>query len=202
MDPMACSLCEERSALFLDTQSLHVERVPIPDAAEIVVISSGIAHSNATGDYRIRRAECERAAQELGVPSLRALDMDQLDRLADLPELLARRVRHVVTENDRVLRALDAMRREDVRALGELFDASHASMRDDYEVSIPQIDRLVSLARATPQVYGARLTGGGFGGSVVILAARGAGRDVAASVAREFAASSPVTPRVLVPQTE
>lgn len=203
MDPMACSLCEERVALFLDTRSLHIERVPIPEAAEIVVISSGIRHSNATGDYRLRRAECERAAAELGVRSLRDLSVDDLDRITpNLPEPLARRVRHVITENDRVLRACEAMRRDDVRALGELFDASHASMRDDYEVSIAPIDRLVAIARAAPEVYGARLTGGGFGGSVVILAARGAGREVAARVSREYAASSPVTPRVLVPQTE
>jgi galactokinase len=200
MDPMACNLCDERSALFLDTRSLAFERVPIPEAVEIVVVSSGIVHDHATGDYATRRAECARACSALGVKSLRELGLTDLPRVMRLPDPLGRRARHVIGENARVLLAVAAMRRGDARALGDLFAQSHASMRDDYEVSIPPIDRLVDIACREKAVFGARLTGGGFGGSVVILAERGAGAAVARSVVRQYAAASSAVPRVLVPQ--
>jgi galactokinase len=106
----------------------------------------------------------------------------------------------VITEDDRVLAAVDALRAGDVEALGRLFYASHESMRDDYEVSIPEIDLLVKLARATPDVYGARLTGGGFGGSVVMLARPGTGRAAADAIAAEYAAKAGKKATVLVPQ--
>src|SRR5262249_51171125 len=122
-----------------------------------------------------------------------------LSRVEALPEPLRRRARHVVTENNRVLRAVEAMRRGDLPRLGELFYESHASMRDDYEVSVPEIDLIVELARESGEVYGARLTGGGFGGSVVMLAHPGHGRAVAERVARDYAARTGRAPRVLVP---
>ena len=200
MDPMASSLAGTESALFLDTRSLAYELVPIPPAIELVVIDSGVPHSHATGEYRARRADCERASALLGIPSLRALAAADLAGLASsLPEALLRRARHVVTENERVLATVAALRSGEVAALGPLFAASQASMRDDYEVSVPPIDRLVELARAEPDVVGARLTGGGFGGSVVIVARRGSGRGVAARIARAYEESSGFTPRVLVP---
>ena len=130
---------------------------------------------------------------------LRELGPADLPRVEALPEPLRRRVRHVVTENERVLRAVEAMRGGDLARLGELFYESHASMRDDYEVSVPEIDLIVELARAGGDVYGARLTGGGFGGSVVMLAHAGCGRSAAGRVARGYAAHSGRTPRGLVP---
>jgi galactokinase len=199
MDPLAASLADEGTALFLDSRTLQFERVPLPAWAELVVIDSGVAHNHAAGDYNTRRAECERACALLGVGQLRDLGADDLGRLDALPEPLRRRARHVVTENDRVRRAVAAMRAGDLPRLGELFHASHASMRDDYEVSVPEIDLLVDLARGEAEVYGARLTGGGFGGAVVLLARRGAGRGVAGRVAAEYAARSGCRPRVLVP---
>src|SRR5207248_1647434 len=156
-----CSLADARTALFLDTRTLRHERVPLPEGAVVLVIDSGIRHSHATGDYRARRTECEQAARRLGVPQLRDLSPRDLDRVARLPEPLGRRARHVITENARVTDAVAALRAGDLALLGRLFDESHFSMRDDFEVSLPDIDRLTEIARRCPGVRGARLTGGG-----------------------------------------
>ncbi|MDQ2871296.1 MAG: galactokinase, partial [Acidobacteriota bacterium] len=175
MDQMASSLADIGVALFLDTRSLESERIPIPAAAELFVVDSGVRHDHAAGDYRKRRAECEDAARRLGVRQLRDLTADRREDVERLPEPLRRRARHVVTENARVLEAAAALRRADLPLLGRLFDASHDSQKDDFEVSVPAVDAIVNAARAEPDVYGARLTGGGFGGSVVILAGIGGG---------------------------
>jgi galactokinase len=201
MDPMAASLADEGTALFLDARSLDFQRVPLPAGADLVVLESGVAHNHAAGDYNSRRAECERACALLGVAQLRDLTVADLPRIEALPEPLDRRARHVVTENERVYAAVEAMRTGDLPRLGELFYASHASMRDDYQVSVPEIDLIVDLARTDSDVYGCRLTGGGFGGSVVMLARAGCGRDVAQRLAREYALRSGNTPRVLVPSS-
>lgn len=198
MDQMAASLADDRTALFLDTRSLAWERVPLPRGAELVVIDSGVRHDHAAGGYNVRRSECERAATLLGVASLRDAGPDDVARAA-LPDPLSRRARHVVTENARVLEALAAMRAGDLARLGALFDASHESLRDDFEVSVPETDLLVDLARREPEVFGARLTGGGFGGSVVILARTGAGREVAVRVSRGYASHTGTAATTLVP---
>jgi galactokinase len=112
-----------------------------------------------------------------------------------------RRARHVITENQRVLDAVEALKQGQAEELGALFKASHASMRDDYEVSLPEVDRLVALANAHPNVFGARLTGGGFGGSIVIAAHKDRGAAVAAQVAAQYGAATGLVPTVLVPQT-
>ena len=178
MDQMAASLADEGSALFLDTRTLAFERVPLSAGAEVLVIDSGIRHRHSAGEYRTRRAECDRAAELLGVPQLRDLAEADLGRAASLPPTLFRRVRHVVTENARVLQALAALRAGDAVRLGPLMDASHLSMRDDFEISLPEIDRLVELARAEPGVLGARMTGGGFGGAIVALGRPGTAAGV------------------------
>ncbi|WP_437933863.1 galactokinase [Sorangium sp. So ce341] len=188
MDQMAASLADEHTALFIDTRTLAFERIPLPAEAELLVVDSGVAHQHASGDYKTRRAECERAAALLGVRQLRDVDAAAEQRIASLPAPLDRRARHVVTENARVLAAVAALRAGDLVRLGELFDASHRSMRDDFEVSVPAVDALVESARAQPDVFGARLTGGGFGGSIVALVKRGCaaqvGRDVVEAYAR------------------
>lgn len=200
MDPFACHFADERTALLLDTRSLEYERIPLPPDCALVVIYSGVLHELSAGTgYRTRRAECERAASLLGVSSLRELGPDVGPRIAALPEPLNRRVRHVVEENARVQQAVEALWARDLLRLGALFYASHRSMRDDYEVSIPEIDVLVELARAEPAIYGARLTGGGFGGSVVMLAPPANAPAVAARLARSYALTTGRTPRVLVP---
>ncbi len=200
MDQMASSLADTRHALFLDTRSLQFERIPLPAGAELVVIDSALPHNLATGEYRTRRKECEEAAKRLGVPQLRDLSAADLPRIAQLPTPLDRRARHVVTEDDRVLAAVEAMRRGDLPALGKLLDASHASLRNDYEVSVPDVDRLVEIAREEEAVYGARMTGGGFGGSIVVLARDGAGRQAGERIVRRYRESTGQSGRLLVPE--
>jgi galactokinase len=173
--------------------------VPLPADADLVVVHSGVAHGIAGGEYNTRRAECEAAADQLGVPQLRDLASADLRLIEQLPEPLARRARHVVTEDDRVLAAVSALEGSDLRRLGALFNQSHASMRDDFEVSVPEVDMLVDLAQADPAVYGARMTGGGFGGSVVMLARKGDGRAAGERIARAYAERSCRTPVLLVP---
>jgi len=198
MDQMASSLGDTSSALFLDTRTLAYERVPLPRAARLLVIDSGVTHSHATGDYRVRREEAAGAARALGVALLREVSATD-PRVEQLPEPLRRRARHIVTENARVESAVVAMKQNDLETLGALLFASHASLRDDYQVSVPELDSLVELARGEPDVHGARMTGGGFGGSVVVLVRRDAAPDLASRLAGAYARASGRTPRVLVP---
>jgi galactokinase len=186
MDQLVASLGRLGGALFIDMQSLRTRAVALPHA-DLLVINSGLRHDHAAGDYRKRRAECEQAATRLGIASLRELTLQDLTKLEQLPDPLGRRARHVVTENARVLEAVSAIETNDLAELGELFARSHISMRDDYEVSIPPIDVLVEIARSQPAVYGARLTGGGFGGSIVAIAQRGRGAASAREIVAQYA---------------
>jgi galactokinase len=199
MDQMAASLAEPREALFIDTRSLSYEKVPLTEEAELAVISSGVSHSHAAGQYNTRRAECEQACALLGVEQLRDLSTSDLPVVAELAEPFGRRARHVITENERVLTALQCLRSADLSSLGRLLYASHESLRDDYQVSIPELDLLVEIAAAQSEVYGARLTGGGFGGSVIILTHRRAGRAVGEWIAREYASRTNRKAEVLLP---
>ena len=199
MDQMACSMAGDGYLLFLDTRSLTYERIPLPDAAHLIVINSGVAHSHAAGDYRTRREECTQAAALLGVPQLRDIAPSELARIAALPPPLDRRARHVVTENQRVLDTVAAFRAGDLDAAGILMSASHASMRDDFDVSVPEIDLLVTIAARQRGIYGARLTGGGFGGSIVALAPSRSARSAAELISAEYSRRSGRTSTVLVP---
>ncbi|MFL6192576.1 MAG: galactokinase [Thermoanaerobaculia bacterium] len=199
MDQMASALADEHTALFLDTRTLGYEKVALPPDAELVVIDSGISHRHAGGEYRVRRQECEQAAEILGIPQLGDLEPQDLWRLPALPEPLDRRARHVITENSRVRSAVAALRERDLPRLGKLLYASHESLRDDYEVSTPEIDRLVDLARQEPDVYGARITGGGFGGSIVVVARRGSGREAGEKIVNHYAEGGNGEARLVVP---
>ena len=157
--------------------------MPLPPQSAVLVLDSGVARELAASGYNTRRAECEEAARQLGVSALRDVGVDDLARVEALPEPLRRRARHVVTENQRVL---DAVRGVDAARFGALMNASHASLRDDYEVSVPALDRLVALLQASPEVHGARLTGAGFGGACVALCASASVDHVAARVLRDY----------------
>ena len=194
MDQLVASLGREGMPLLIDTRDLSVTEVALPEGAELLVIDSGVAHDNLTGAYNARRRECEDAARHLGVETLRDLDGPR----PELPSPLDRRVRHVVSENERVLRAVDALREGDLEGVGALLDASHASLRDDYEVSSPELDLLVGIAQAQPEVLGARLTGAGFGGSIVALARRD-GAESAARIADEYTRRSGRRATVILP---
>jgi galactokinase len=175
MDQMASVFGEQGKALLLDCRSLARETVAIPPGLRIVVVNSGVRHSLASSEYNKRRAECEEGVRIMasslpGVTALRDVGPEQMARLAPaLPPLVRKRCRHVVSENARVGQAVTAMRSGDTTRLKTLMAASHASLRDDYEVSCPELDILVDLALPLPYCHGARLTGAGFGGSTVNL---------------------------------
>ncbi len=196
MDPMASSLADERSMLFLDTRTLERELLPLPGPSEILVLDCGVPRALADSAYNTRRAECEAAARALGVRALR--DVHDPAALAALPSPLRERARHVVLENARVLRARAGV---DVAEFGAMMNESHASLRDDYAVSIPALDSIVALLQAHPRVYGARLTGAGFGGACVALCAPHRARAVADDVLPRHAAAG-YAGRRLVPQGE
>jgi galactokinase len=183
----------------VDTRSLEYERVPFTSTLELAVINSGVSHSNAAGEYNTRRSECERACELLGVASLRDLDLAALSRINALPAPLAGRARHVVTENQRVLDTVSALKDGRLDALGPLLAASHRSMRDDYEVSVAEIDLLVELADVRTDVLGARLTGGGFGGSIIAIAPAGRAVEAGQAIVDEYRTRTGRPGRLLVP---
>ena len=196
MDQLAASQGYLGEALLIDTADRSIERVTIPVGIALVVLDSGVRHAHAGGDYNTRRAECEDAARRLGVPSLRNVrSMDALDRL---PPHLARRVRHVLTENERVQEAVSRLSGGDIARLGALFDASHASQRDDFAVSVEEVDILAESLRHAGAL-GARLTGGGFGGSVVAVARTGSEREVASAARRAYERRTGRVARVVLP---
>ena len=198
MDQMASSFATPASALFLDTRSLDYEQVAIPSNSALIVINSAIEHRHAGGGYVERRQQCEDAARLLGVRELRDVDERAVDSPA-LPDILRRRVRHVVSENRRVIETVSAFKRRDLDGAGDLFRASHASLRDDFEVSTPEIDKLCSLAERVQGIYGIRLTGGGFGGAVVALAQAERAREAAEELVNAYRNTTGHPGTVVVP---
>jgi galactokinase len=190
MDQMAAMLGRPDAAIFLDCRSLETEAVDLGFAAaglEVVVMDTGVTHAHSTGGYRDRREACERGARLLGVPALRDVGIGDLDvARALMDDVTFRRVRHVVTEDQRVLDTVRALRADGPTAIGGLLDASHASMRDDFEISVPELDTAVEAARAAGAL-GARMTGGGFGGAAIALVPAEAVDAVAEAVASAFA---------------
>ena len=193
MDPLASLQATAGHALFLDCRSLAVEQVPLALGDHVLAVcQSGVSHALAGSEYNARRRECAAGVEVLrarfpAIRSLRDATLAEVEACrADLDPVVFRRCRHVVTENARVLEAVAALREGDLARLGRLMDASHASLRDDFQVSCPEVDLLVDLARGTPGVLGARITGGGFGGSTVNLVARGALEAFRARVGDEY----------------
>ncbi|MCS6914405.1 MAG: galactokinase family protein [Myxococcales bacterium] len=191
MDHLVISLGRPGEALLLDLGARRFEAVPLPPGGEMAVLDSGLRHHHADGaSYAARRAECERAAALLGVPCLGVLGEGDLPRLSALPPELARRARHVITEDERVLAAVRALRAGHWSALGALLVQGHVSLRDDFAVSLPEIDLLVEMACAEADVLGARLCGGGFGGAVVVATKAGQARQVAEQVVGRYRQST------------
>jgi galactokinase len=189
MDQSAATLCRAGHALFLDCRTAQVEQVPldlIPAGLAVLIVDTRAPHRHDGGEYAARRATCAAAARTLGVPALR--DVSNLDAaLAALPDGLSRRrVRHVVTENARVLETVALLRAGQPEAIGPVLTASHASMRDDYEITVAQVDLAVDTALGAGAL-GARMTGGGFGGCVIALVRTAEATDVADAVAKAFA---------------
>ena len=172
MDQSASLLGEADAGVFLDCRSLDADVIPLgfsSDGLSLLVIDTKVEHAHASGGYAARRASCEAGARALGVDSLRDLRIDDLERAAEvLDDETFRRVRHVVTEDQRVLDTVRTLREQGPGAIGPFLDASHVSMRDDFEISVPELDLAVATAQAHGAI-GARMTGGGFGGSAIAL---------------------------------
>ena len=189
MDQAASTLCTAEHALFFDCRTFAVEQVSLDLAGaglELLVLDTKTPHALVDSEYATRRATCDQAAELLGVDALRDVtDLDAaLGRLSD--EVMRRRVRHVVTENARVIDAAAVLRSGRVAELAPLLDASHASMRDDFEITVPTVDLAVTTAREAGAL-GARMTGGGFGGCIIALTEQGAGDEVGEATRRAFA---------------
>ncbi|HEV8228543.1 MAG TPA: galactokinase [Candidatus Limnocylindria bacterium] len=199
MDQLAVTHARPGEALLIDLRAMSVEHVPMPVSVGLIVVDSGVAHDNASGAYNERRAQCDEAARRLGLPALRDATAHDADRLASSDPVLARRVRHVVAENERVRAFVSALRAQDPRRCGALLDASHASLRDDFEVSTPELDALADALRAQPGVFGARLVGAGFGGAVLAVATAERAAESARGGLARYVATTGRAGRVVLP---
>lgn len=175
MDQLISALGQEDHLLMIDCRSLETKATPVPHNVAVMIVNSNVKHDLVTGEYNIRRQQCEAAAKFFGVKALRDVSIQQFREkeaeLTALDEDTAKRARHIVTENQRVLEAVEALNQGNIPRLGELMGQSHSSMRDDFEITVPEIDYLVELAQsAIGSEGGARMTGGGFGGCIVAIA--------------------------------
>lgn len=184
-------------AVFLDFRSEYVRTIPFPPGLSLVIADSGVKHSLVQGEYNERREQCHAAAEVMGVKALRDVTTEQL-RAAALDPLVRRRAAHVVGENERVWRAVELLSAGDGPGFGALMNASHESSRVNFENSTPELDLLVEIARSLPGVLGARLTGGGFGGSTITLVEENRAAAVAEELARQYKARSAHTPQVFI----
>ena len=170
MDQMACAMGREGHAIFLDTRSLEIDYAKIPAGLSIVLCDTGKARALADSAYNERRSQCEEACHALHVHALRDATLENLQMRSErMPEVVFRRARHVITENDRCVRFVAALNSQDLPEIGRLMRASHESLRDDYEVSCAELDAMAESAWAAEGCVGARMTGAGFGGACVAL---------------------------------
>ena len=199
MDQMSSMLGRPDAATFIDCRSLEARSIPtgFHDAGlEVLVIDTQVTHAHSTGGYRERRESCERGAHLLGIRSLRDASVSDLPRAAEImDDVTFRRVRHIVTENQRVLDTVTALTEQGPQAIGDLLVASHASMRDDFEISVAELDTAVDTALANGAI-GARMTGGGFGGAAIALVSHADLQRVSDAVEQAFADAGFTTPHI------
>ena len=206
MDQFISVLGAEDHALFIDCRSLHYDLTPVPVEASIVIGNTKASRSLAGSAYNERRSQCEQGVALLKaalpeITALRDVSSQQLEAHRDrLPPLIYRRCRHVVSENERVLQTVAALKANDLNEVGRLMAASHASLRDDYEVSSPALDAMVEAMSSASGCYGARLTGAGFGGCAVALAHPGAEQAIADAVFESYPKATNIWPEVYTSQ--
>jgi len=199
MDQFVSTLAQEEHALWIDCRDLSYQSVPLPRGATIVICDTAKRRGLVDSEYNTRRAECEQAARFFGVKALRDVSIEMFkQRAQDLPRIVAQRARHVITENARVLEAVAAAKQNDLATFGALMNASHESLRDDYQVSCSELDTMVEIARTQRGCLGARLTGAGFGGCTVNLVLDDAVEAFVANVAREYQQRTGFTPHLYV----
>ncbi len=204
MDQFVASFGAAGHALMLDCRSLEYQLLPVPPDLRLAVCNSMVRHELASGEYNLRRGDCETGVKLLqphlpGVGALRDVEIQDLEEYKQLlPERVYRCCRHVITENRRVLQAARALESKDADQFGQLMYQSHASLRDDYEVSCKELDLLVDLASSSPGVYGARMTGGGFGGCTVNLVRAGCAAAFQAHIAQAYRGKTGIAPVVYI----
>ncbi len=203
MDQFSSVLCEAQHLMLLDCRSQETRMVPMSDpSVTVLIINSNVKHELTGGEYAERRAQCEAATKVLGVPSLREATFALLDsKKAELDNVHFRRARHVIGEIHRTVHAADAIPAGDWKTVGELMYASHDSLRDDYEVSCPELDALVEAARSlgsSKGVIGSRMTGGGFGGSTVSLVRSEQAAAIAATICEQYRQQTGITATAFV----
>jgi galactokinase len=199
MDQMISAAGKADHALLIDCRSLETQAVPLPSATVVVVLDTATRRGLVDSAYNERRSQCEAAARFFGVKALRDVSVDQFEAQAHgLDAITQCRARHVITENDRTLRAVQAMQRGDAGELGELMRLSHHSLRDDFEVSSRALNCMVECAERQAGCYGARMTGAGFGGCAVALVQADRARPFSEAVAAEYRAATSLTPSVYV----
>ena len=192
MDQLISALGKKGSALLIDCRSLGTKAVSMPEGVAIVIINSNFKRTLVGSEYNTRRQQCETGARFFQQKALRDVSLDQFNAVAnELDPLVAKRVRHVLTENARTVEAAAALEKGDLQRMGELMGESHASMRDDFEITVPQIDTLVEIVKATiGDKGGVRMTGGGFGGCVVALVPEALVPEVKQAVESQYEAKT------------
>ncbi|MBN2388365.1 MAG: galactokinase [Anaerolineales bacterium] len=202
MDQMASAAGRAGHALFLDCRSLEYRHIPMPAGIAIAVLDTGTRRGLVDSAYNERRQQCELAARTLGVRALRDIDTAAFKvRATELEPLTRRRARHIIRDNARVLQAIQAMQADDAGTLGQLLNASHASLRDDFEVSSEALNAIVEAAQRQEECFGARMTGAGFGGCAVALVETGQASRFAEQVAAEYIHQTGLNPQIFVCQT-
>jgi len=201
MDQLASAHGIAGHALLIDCRAREIYPAPFPAGCAVVILDTATRRGLVDSQYNQRRRQCENTAKLLGVQALRDVSLEQLDQAADrLDDSTFRRARHVITENNRTLRAAEAMKQNDLRELGRLMDESHASLRDDFEVSSDALNTMVRCARQHPACYGARMTGAGFGGCAVAVVDVRAAEDFSVATAAAYKAETGLEPAVYVCQ--
>jgi len=192
MDQLISALGKKDHALLLDCRTLGTRAVSMPQGVAVIIINSNFKRTLVGSEYNTRREQCETGARFFQQPALRDVSLEQFNAVAaELDPLVAKRVRHVLTENQRTLEAADALEKGDLQRMGELMAASHASMRDDFEITVPQIDTLVEIVKETiGDKGGVRMTGGGFGGCIVALVPEALVSQVQDAVAAQYEAKT------------
>ena len=186
MDQMASAASKEGFALFLDCRTLEYQHAPLPENTSVVILDTSTRRGLVDSAYNERRSQCEEAARWFGVKALRDVSVDEFERSSGLSEVVMKRARHIITENARVLEAVDVMKAGNIKRLGELFNASHNSLRDDFEVTNEALNQIVECAQEQSSCYGARMTGAGFGGCAVALVQEGNAREFTNAVSAAY----------------
>jgi galactokinase len=207
MDQFISCCGKAGTALMLDCRSLEYRLLPLPENLRLVICNTMVKHELGSSEYNTRRAECEAGVEHFakllpGIRALRDVTVNDLERCgSDLNEVISKRCRHVITENARVMEAAGALQRGDLQNFGKLMAESHRSLRDDYEVSCAELDAMVDLATQVEGVYGARMTGGGFGGCTINLVKAESVAEFKRTVARGYEQATGVAPEIFVCST-